>query len=154
MPDLKSLYNTLKAKPKIKYYEGIEGIKTIFEDTLTAKDKHLEGILSMVDLYKIPGRTYMDDYVRRRVSQQFNLRVIRSKPKDVEEVWPTSTEEQRQLRYAPADNIFDMTTYIYDNKVGLISSKKENFGMIIESDEFSKTMGFMFEALWQVSTPK
>lgn len=151
LPQLKSVYNTLKAKPKISFYEGVEGIKTVFEDTLNAQNKTLRGILSMEDLYKIPGKKFMDDYVKRRVDAGLRLRVIRSKAKEVASDWPGGPTENRDLRYPPVNMVFDMTTYIYDNKVGLISSVKENFGMIIESQEFSRNMGYLFEALWQIS---
>lgn len=153
LPELKSVYNKLKAKPKISFFEGIEGTKTVFNDTLTAPDKQLRGLLSMYDLFKTPGKTFMDGYVKRRVDGGFALRVIRSRPKEVMETWPSSNEENRQLRYAPEPMIFDMTIYLYANKVGLISTTKENFGMIIESEEFARTMGYLFEALWQVSKP-
>lgn len=153
LPELKSVYNTLKSKPKISFYEGVEGIKTVFEDTLSARNKVLRGILSMEDLYKIPGKKYMDDYVAKRVAAGYSLRVIRSKPKEVSSDWPAGPAEHRDLRYPPANMVFEMTTYIYDNKVGLISTLKENFGMIIESEEYAKTMRMMFEALWQISQP-
>jgi len=107
----------------------------------------------MYDLFRIPGKKFMDVYVKRRVELGYNLQVIRSRPKEVAETWPTSAEEHRELRYAPEPMVFEMTTYIYDNKVGIISTAKENFGMIIESREYSQTMGYLFEALWQVSRP-
>lgn len=153
LPELKSVYNSLKAKPKISFYEGVEGMKTVFEDTLTAKDKILCGILSMEDLYRVPGKNYMDNYVKRRIAAGYRLRVIRSRPKEVASDWPGGQMEHRDLRYPPANMVFDMTTYLYDNKVGLISTSKENFGMIIESQDFGKTMKLMFEALWQISQP-
>ena len=153
LPELKSIHNTLRSKPKISFFEGVSGIKTVFEDTLTAKNKTLRGILSMADLYKIPGKKYMDDYVARRVASSFNLRVVRSKPKEIANDWLAGREENRDVRFPPANMVFEMTTYIYDNKVGLISTIKENFGMIIESQEYSNNMGHMFEALWQISKP-
>ena len=153
LPELKSVYNSLKAKPKISFYEGVEGIKTVFEDTLLAQNKNLRGILSMEDLYKVPGKHYMDDYVERRVKEGYTLRVIRSKPKEIAPDWPAGPTERRDLRYPPESMVFAMTTYIYDNKVGLISSQKENFGMIIESQEYSQNMSHLFEALWQISKP-
>lgn len=151
LPELKSVYNTLKAKPKISFYEGVEGIKTVLEDTILTKDKNLRGVLSVDDLFKIPGRKFMEEYVKHRVETCYALRVIRSKPKEVGETWPTNPKELRVLHYAPAPMVFAMTMYIYDNKVGIISSSKENFGMIIESNEYSQNMGHMFEALWQIS---
>jgi sugar-specific transcriptional regulator TrmB len=153
LPELKSVFNATKTKPKIFFYEGIEGAKTVFEDTLTARDKTLCGILSMEDLFKNPGKEYMDDYVRRRVKADYKLRVIRSKPKEIVSTWPTSAEEGRELRNPPENMVFEMTTYIYDDKVGLISTEKENFGMVIESKEFSQNMRHLFEALWQISKP-
>lgn len=153
LPELLGIYNTLTAKPKIQYYEGVEGIKSALDDTLTTRDKKLRSIFSIIDLFKVPGRTYTENYVKRRIEAGINLQVIRSKLKDVPEYWPGSTEDRRSLRYAPNSMVFSMTTYLYDNKVVLISSKKENFGMIIESEEYHQTMSHMFDALWQVSTP-
>lgn len=151
LPELKSVYNTLKAKPKIMFFEGVEGMKTVFENTLTARNKMLRGILSMEDLYKVPGKKFMDDYVKRRIAGGYTLRVVRSNPKEVAPDWPGGQAEHRELRHPPANMVFDMTVYIYDDKVGLISTQKENFGMIIESEGFSKTMGLMFESLWLIS---
>lgn len=148
LPALFSLMNTKGMRPQVRFFEGSEGIKTVFEDTLTVRNKTLLGILSMEDLYHIPGKGYMDDYVQRRVGAGIHLRVIRSERKEVEETWPTSVKEHRELHYAPTDMIFPMTVYIYDNKVGIIGTEKETFGMIIESNEFSQTLRNMFETMW------
>lgn len=151
LPELKSVYNRFKSKPKITFHEGVDGIKTVFENTLESPDKTLRGILSMEDLFKVPGKKYMDEYVKRRVGKGYSLNVIRSKPKEIAPEWPAGPEERRDLRYPPDGMVFDMTTYIYGNKVGIISTEKENFGLIIESEEFSKTMRQLFEVLWKVS---
>ncbi len=153
LPELKSVYNTLKSKPKTSFYEGVEGIKTVLEDTISTPDKNIRGVLSIVDLFKIPGERFMKEYVARRIKSGYALRVVRSKQKDVKETWPTDPSELRLLRYAPANMIFAMTLYIYDDKVGIISSTKENFGMIVESAELNQNLGYLFEALWQISLP-
>lgn len=152
MPQLNAMYGLSENKPQTRFYEGVEGIKTVFEDTLTAQTKVLNCILSMEDLYTIPGKRFMDSYVEQRIKAGLSICVIRSKSKEVrKEDWPTSNEQKRELRYAPQDMIFSMTTYLYDAKVGLISTQKENFGMIIESKEFYQTMNNLFKSLWQIS---
>lgn len=153
LPELRSVYNTLTAKPRIRFYEGVEGIKTVLQDTLSVRDKKLRGILSVVDLFTVPGKEFMDTYVAERIKLKIGLRVIRSEQKEVPEYWPTDPRALRELRYAPKGMVFAMTTYVYDDKVALVSSQKENFGMIIESKEFSETFGHLFEALWRVSAP-
>ncbi len=151
LPELALLYNTKGARPRVRFYEGVAGVKTVFEDTLTVSNKLLFGILSMEDLYQIPGKDFMADYVKRRVGAGIKLRVIRSRIKEIEETWPSSNKESRELHYASAEMIFPMTVYLYDNKVGIIGTQKENFGMIIESSDFYKTMKNLFEVIWQVT---
>ena len=151
LPQLKSFQQSKGKRPTIRMYEGIEGVKAVFEDTLTSRYKTLLGILSMADLYKIPGKKYMDHYVERRIAKDYSLRVIRSEQKDIEETWPSSTSELRSLRYAPQGIIFPMTMYIYDQKVGIIGTEKEAFGTIIESADFYQTQKNLFEIVWDVS---
>ncbi len=47
-----------------------------------------------------------------------------------------------------------MTIYMYDKKVAMIGTLKENFGMIIESEDFYKTQLQLFESLWKISEPQ
>ncbi len=152
MPELLSLEVTRGNSPRVRFYEGVAGVKTVFEDTLSVGNKKLRGILSMADLYDIPGKPYMDDYVERRIAAGIELNVIRSESKEVEQTWFTSKEEDRIVHYAPDGMIFPMTMYLYDNKVGIIGTHKENFGMIIESEDFFQTQKNLFDALWERSS--
>lgn len=154
LPELRSLHNRSPARPRIRIYEGREGIKTALYDTLSARSKQLDGILSMTDLFQVPGRREMEKYVAARIAAGIRLRVVRSREKDVgREVWPTRAEELRELRYAPEGAVFTMTTWTYDDKVSIIASQREGFGMIVESVEFAEMQRHLFAALWLASTP-
>ena len=120
---------------------------------MACRSKMLLGILSMSDLYEVPGRAWMDDNVRRRIEAGVTLRVVRSPTRDVHPYWSDNPADLRILRYAPDDFSFSMTTYIYDDKVALISSRKENFAMTIESPEFAAMQTGLFETLWAASRP-
>jgi hypothetical protein len=41
---------------------------------------------------------------------------------------------------------------IYDNRVAMISTQKENFGFILESKEFSSTLRSWFEFMWKLGS--
>jgi sugar-specific transcriptional regulator TrmB len=152
LPELRSLHNRASGKPRVRFYQGLEGIKLVLNDTLTARDKKLLGILSMRDLFEVPGRTWMDDFVRRRIAAGIFLRVIRSPVKDIENVWPQSVVDLREVRFASPDFVFVMTSYVYDNKVALISSQREHFAMTIESEEFAMMQRNLFEIMWASCT--
>ena len=151
LTSLEALYGKSRSRPSVQFYEGIEGIKTVYEDTLTASKKKLRGILSMRDLYEVPGKTYMDDYIKRRIDAGITLQVVRSEQKDIEKTWNASRKELRELHLAPAEMIFAMTMYLYDDKVALIGTQKENFGLIIHSQDFFVMQSHLFETLWQVT---
>jgi sugar-specific transcriptional regulator TrmB len=154
LPELRSLHNRSAGKPRVRFYQGHEGIKLVLDDTLTVRDKKLLGILSMRDLFEVPGRTWMDDLVRRRIRAGVHLRVIRSPVKDIRNVWPQSAPDLREVRFASRDFVFAMTSYIYDDKVALISSRRENFAMTIESEELATMQRNLFEALWASCSPR
>jgi sugar-specific transcriptional regulator TrmB len=153
LPQLRSIYNRSKSKPEIRFYEGEEGILTVLWDTLTCRSKKLLGILSMHELIETPGLAKFDEYLAERVKRGIALRVLRSESNDVENIWPESTAELRELRHSPPAVLLSMTTYIYDDKVAFISSKKENYGMIFQSEEFSRLHESLFEGIWAISTP-
>lgn len=148
LPELRSLHNRASGKPRVRFYQGLEGIKQVLNETLTVHDKRLCSILSMKDLFEVPGRAWMDELVRRRIDSGVFLRVIRSPVKDVPNVWPDSPQDLREMRFAPLDFVFTMTSYIYDNKVAIIASRRENFAMTIESEEFTAMQRNLFEVLW------
>lgn len=153
MPQIRSLYNRAKGKPQIRFYEGEEGIRTVLWDTLTCQSGVLRGILSMGELTETPGLEEMDAYIAARVEKGIKLQVLRSRAKDTEAIWASGMEELRELRYAPDSIVLGVTQYIYDDKVAIISSKRENYGLIMESEDFARLQTVLFENLWQLSTP-
>lgn len=154
LPELRSIYNVSEVKPRIRFYPGAEGFKTVYADTLTCHSKEMWGIFAMKDFIEIAGRDFLERMVAGRVKRGINLKVIRSKEREVPGLHEASKEELRELKFAPKGMIFPISTFVYDNKVIYLSSKKETFGMIIESNDIAQAHKNYFEALWQVSTPK
>ena len=153
MPQIRSLYNRAKGKPQLRFYEGEEGVRTVLWDTLNCQSGVLRGILSMGELIEAPGLEEMDAYIAERLKRGIHLRVLRSRSKDTERIWPSTAEDLRELRYAPDDAVLGVTQYVYDDKVAIISSKRENYGLVIESEDFARLQHVLFETLWSVSTP-
>jgi sugar-specific transcriptional regulator TrmB len=154
LPELRSRYSGSAARPRIRFYEGRDGITAVLSDTLECRSKRLKGILSMTtDVFKVLGQLAMEQYVARRIAAGIHLQVVRSRQLEAgQNRWLSQPEELRELRWAPADAIFPMSTWTYDDKVAFISSRRENFGVIIQSEEFSDLMSTLFAVLWQAST--
>ena len=137
LPQLRFIYSRSTVKPRVRLYEGLEGIRTVLYDTLKCRSKKLLGILSMrANLLDVPGREETDEYIRQRIREGISLRVLRSREKDVGDLWPSGAAALRELRYTPPGLVFTMTTWIYDEKVAVVA--RRNFGMTIESEEFAR----------------
>ena len=155
LPELRSRFSRSATRPRIRFYEGRDGINTVLSDTLACRSKQLKGILSMTsDVFKVLGQLAMEHYVARRIAAGVHLQVVRSRELEGgRSRWLGRAEELRELRWAPAGAAFTMTIWTYDDKVSLISSRRENFGIIIQSEELSDLMNTLFAVLWHASKP-
>jgi HTH-type transcriptional regulator, sugar sensing transcriptional regulator len=152
VPRLKALMNTQTPRPRVRYLEGQSGITAALWETLTWGGP-LKGILSMIDLLQVPGRQRMDEYVARRRELGIALHVVRSPEKESEDLWPSSARDLREVRFAPPHHIFTMTMLIGASSVAVISSRRENFAMMIDSSEYAELQSGLFDSLWSASTP-
>ncbi len=152
IPQIRSLAVTTEHKPRVRFYPGIDGYKSVYEDTLNTREGKLFGIFSVENIWDVLGRDYADRMVARRIKKGISLRVIRRRG-EAANVYPSNEKDLREMRRAPEGVIFPITTYVYDNKVVILSSKKELFGLLIESEDIATAHRHYFEALWQISTP-
>lgn len=150
LPELESLYNVSETKPRIRFYPGVEGYRSVYEDTLSCHSKLLFGIYSVKDITEVLGVRYVDEMVERRVRAGITLRIIRSREKEMG-IYPSRLSEMREVKMAPEGMIFPIVTFVYDNKVIYLSSKKETFGLIMESPDIAQAHKNYFDALWQIS---
>ncbi|MDD3102466.1 MAG: helix-turn-helix domain-containing protein [Patescibacteria group bacterium] len=149
LPQLKSIYNIPGIKPKTKFYEGVSGARNIFRETLSCRKKEAMAILPSVDIYDLIGVDFAKDYVAARTKLKIKSRTLRVKTRESEEKYFFQHKEQlREMRYLPKSITFYSTILIWDDKVAIITSKKESFSFLIESQEFSQTMKALFEMLW------
>lgn len=153
LPQLRSLYNHALGKPHIRFYEGEEGIRTVLWESLNCRSGQMRAIFSMSELAAVPGLEEINHYAAERIQRGIHMKVIRSRDRDLADIWPNSEGELRELRFAPDDVPLSMTVFIYDNCVALISSKRENYGLLIESEEFAALQKTMFDAIWHMSQP-
>lgn len=150
LPQLLSIYNTKAKKPKVAYFEGLEGIKQLYEDTLLVL-KRGDELLAYVGEYEIPELDeYMHDYVIRRAKKGIRARGIAENKPGIKEF---TKENKAQLRIT---KLVDEKEYnlkneinIYANKVIIITYHPDPFGILIESKEVADTQRAIFEMAWR-----
>ena len=147
MPELKSLYNLSPKKPSVRYYEGVEGIKEVYEDTL----KEGEPIVAFSDfeqMLKTMPANYMTHYAERRAKARISFKAILRPSKRYDELQSKNKEYRREVRLLPNAS-FTTEINIYGDKVALINFRKNLFAVIIEGPEIANTMRIIFNSLWR-----
>lgn len=137
--------------PRVRYFEGLEGIKAIYADTLTSKSEILN--FSNSEEIRKQWPNYDKEYVSKRAKKKIFLRGIAPHDKAGETVHKEDKKFNREMRLMPTEQFaFTNEINIYDDKVAIISFKDELIGMIIESPEIANSQRAIFNNCWQFAT--
>ncbi|KKQ04014.1 MAG: Transcriptional regulator, TrmB [Candidatus Moranbacteria bacterium GW2011_GWF1_36_4] len=125
LPELKSLNNTGNIKPKITYYEGRDGLRQIYNLALETTTKKVDWVSPIRAVMDTVGEKFLEEYIEKRAKEKY---------------------------WIPPPGIdIPNTMAIWDNKVAVISTRKEGFGFIIESTDYTRSMKVFYDLLWNIS---
>jgi len=152
IPLLSNLYQKAITKPEIKFYDGINGIRNIMEELLLIKGKEQLYWSSIEDLVDLFGSVYMKSWVKKRIKNGIWSKVLLVKRRDqIEEEFKADDKYLRKIHWLPKNYNFSGIICIFDNKIAFISSKKESFGFIVESNDLSDMLKLIFESMWNMT---
>lgn len=145
LPEL-ILLHTIENRPKIRFYEGTDGLEYVYEDTLTSSEP-IRAYATVDDMHKaLPN--YFPKYYKRRAEKNISIRAIVPETPVGKERETHDVEEKREIAFVPAEKYyFSPEINIYDNKV-MIASWREKLGIIIESEEIADAMKKIYELAW------
>ena len=145
IPELELLH-AKQNRPRIRFYEGKEGLKHVYEDTLTSTEP-IRAYASVGDMHAgLPG--YFPDYYKRRAGKGIAIRAIVPDSEAGRERQTFDKDEMRETALVPPDIYqFHPEINIYDNKI-MIASWREKLGIIIESHEIADAMKKIYELAW------
>lgn len=145
VPEL-TLLHAKQNRPKVKFYEGTDGLRQVYEDTLSSSEP-IRAYASVDDVHKaLPD--YFPSYYKRRAKKGIAIRAIFPKTEVSSELATHNDEEKREVAFIPKEKYrFSPEINIYNNKV-MIASWHEKLGIIIESEEIADAMKNIYELAW------
>ncbi|MFH0739797.1 MAG: helix-turn-helix domain-containing protein [bacterium] len=154
LPLLMAFSNTSHIKPTVRFYEELEGIKEVVKDTLNCQEKIIRNLPSTQDALEFLGKDFLSHYIEQRVAKKIKVRSLRPQGKELNNWYlkAGNKEVMREVRFLPSGVSFNVLCMIYDYKVAIISSKKEKFGFLVESKEFSELMKALYDLAWENAT--
>lgn len=157
LPELLTLTNAQAFKPIIRSYEGLEGIKTIFEQSLEAKSEVL-GYTNLEALGKLLP-DYLPGFFQKLVKKRIKTRLLSPSTEEarqfIERFYPKKYPEElvEVLFVNPKEFKFENQISIYDNVVAITSTNPEELiGVVIESAVYARTQRAVFNLSWLGAT--
>ncbi len=151
LPQLQSIHNSKVGKPKVRYYEGRDGLKEVYEDTLRQPGKEILGFFSY-DIVDILGKEWVDDYVKRRILKGVHARAIGPNDKSLLRDYIQNDQLHRRATKLidQQDFPFSVEIDIYGHQHVAMISAKEEIGLIIEGIEIHDTLKHLFNLVWKL----
>jgi len=146
LPELTGLFHGHE-KPDVRFFEGIEGIKHVYQDSLSASTP----ILNFANSQEIRTHwpTYDQDYVKKRIKEKIFLKGIAPDDAYGQGVQLADEDSFRQTILVPSEEFhFTNEINIYDHKVTIVSFQPKPIGIIIESQPMAHTQRDIFKMAW------
>lgn len=152
------LKNLSLSEPKIKMYTGKEGVKQVLNDILWYKNIEFQSMFPMNEMVKMLGNDFFENFNRQRIRRNIYAKGLWPKEHVINaKDYPAFGSDKgflREVRIAPNNMTWSMGYWNYADKVAIVSSKKEGFGFIISSKDFSQLLKVQFDLIWSLSKPR
>lgn len=152
LEELEVLYKSAKQKPSIRFYEGSEEIKQIFEDILNSKEKDVAGFASTKRLFEVVSDTYMKYFGKEMYKRRIFLRDILSTSsagsaaKSAERI---GAYYKHRFVSDKEGGDFPTDILVWDDCVAIIVFEPQVFATVIENKPLADTYRLQFNIMWK-----
>lgn len=157
LPELRSLASALAFKPKIRFYEGRDGVEKVFLESLAAKGEILgyTNLKLVTEFFPAFFKEYTNDRLRKRIKSRYLSPSTVESVHVIDAFLPEKYDPNLiEILLVNKDQFpFDNEVLIFNDIVGIVSlNKDELLGLIVESPTFARTMKAVFDLAWLGAT--
>lgn len=151
--ELSALTHSTTIKPVIKFYEGLDGIKTVFRNAAQAKEKTLYAIAGIQRLNTRSTALHefwLNEFAPLRIKNGVFTKLIAPDSPLGLEYRKTDEEKFRETRFVPASSYnFECEMMVHDDITELfVYSDKEQFAVSIKSQSIASTIKMVWQIVW------
>lgn len=150
LPDLKSEYILSVERPVVSTFEGVEGLKQIYLDTI----REGKPIYAALTTHEVDPKLYtwlLRSYTKKRVEAKIFAYVLVSSEGEFHKYVKRDAKEMRETRVVSAETYpFEHEINIFGDKVAFIDFRKSGslIGIIIHHPRIAKTMMAIWNIAW------
>ena len=150
MPELLSIANNIVKKPKVRFFEGEEGIKEVYRDILRFPDQKMYAWVSESMMTGFDSQFITEYYIPKRLEKKIWAEVIASDTivgKTFKENDTPALRKTKLLDEALFPLSIEISLYGKD-RIGFMSME-DKLGLILESKPIADTLRSLFAYQWR-----
>lgn len=142
LPDIVSSYNLNHNRPGIRFYEGVNGLKEIYEEILDeGKDFYLIRT-AYEPIYNNVVAPIVEDFIKERVERKIKVSAI--VPSDIDDTAKDALWLMQRFNVDKEMYTAPVELDIFGNKVAILSFGEELVGVVIESKQIAQSLKQIF----------
>ena len=147
MPELLAIQNKSKTKPRVTFYDGIEGIKEVYVDMLL-EQKEITAFEDLEHMNIALPKSFYDYFPAERALRKIPFRSILRDSPEARRLTAKNTELLRKSKLISTSD-WRTEINIYGEKVAMMSFRsKTPFCVLIEDRDIAETLRSAWTELW------
>ena len=144
MPLLLALDNKNEIKPRLRFYEGKEGVARIYDEIYEARELRFWGSIKSLEKDFADTLAWFIKKSKKEKPRVYDLLIADEAGRAYAE---KAAGPNYQIRFVPPDAKINIDSVIFGDKLALAAFAPEPHGLIIESKDIANS----FRALWQMA---
>lgn len=150
LPELNSLFNLKGGESVIKYYEGLEGIKSVYESLIKEiKPKENYLIISNGDQWLKLDPEFFSDFTKRRAKMNINIRLLLQDSQISRRRQKIQRSFNAVVKILPPGTTLNTNLVIIPKKVVIHQLTPPISAIVIENESVVRMHREMFEIIWK-----
>lgn len=155
LPQMVSQYNLVQNKPSIRHYEGLTGLRNIYDEMFRSGEKELLLLRSVYDNSTPELHDFVNEIADEQVKRGICLRLIAPLEDKSRRRYTVTDKERNILRriVEPDMLVLPAEILVWGNCVALMSLRQNLVATLIENPDIADTFRRMFEYMWEKAKP-
>lgn len=150
LPELAKVYLSSGERPRVRFFDGVEGLRTMQDQFLKSGVESVDSFSSADDVLKI-FPNLAEEYTIRKAKKAIKSKVIYTSSKGPF-LKPYDETNLREARYVSSEKFpLSCDVAIYGNTVAISVLKNKIFGVAVENKEIADSMRSFFALAWSAT---
>lgn len=151
LPEFMAMYNLKGSESFIKYYEGREAVKSLYDDILQElRPGEFYFAISNEDNWLSVDEKYFKNFILQRAKLGIEIKLLLQNTPSAKEHFKKAKFQNEKIKILPEGENFTSSLMITSRKVVLNQTNPQAISMAIENQSIVRMQTELFEMIWRM----